>query len=123
LTHPLYLHARALSDLGLALSSHIEFCYGDLIQEGRVPLHFEIAEAMKADVCLIRKGAAAVTRERSLKKSNSTLKFLRILSRNLLSYCNGLEHHGLKEREYVHLLRKEIRLYRRALRTWALSLN
>lgn len=122
-THPVYLHARSLADLSVAFAQYVEYSYEHLSGNGMAPLQWEIAEAIKTDSRLIHTNAAAMTRERSLKRTWRKLNFLRILSRNLLSYCNGLEQHGLKEREYVRLIRKEIRLYRRALRQWAVSLN
>lgn len=122
-THPVYLQGRALSEIAQAIAQYIDLQYEHLRTSGHAPLHIEIAEAMRQDSDLIQQNATAVSRSRSIRKSARRVGFLRTLSKNLLSYCNGLEHHGLKESEYLHLLREEIRIYRRALRQWMASMN
>jgi hypothetical protein len=44
--------------------------------------------------------------------------FINIMIGNIISYCNGLENDGLKEREYLDLLRKEIHSFRRSFKKW-----
>lgn len=41
---------------------------------------------------------------------------------NINSYCTGLEKDGVKEKEYLNLLRKEIRSFRKSFKKWTGSL-
>jgi thioredoxin-related protein len=49
--------------------------------------------------------------------------FVHIMTRNILSYCNGLEKDGVKEKEYLNLLRREIKLFRILYKKWKRSLR
>ena len=45
------------------------------------------------------------------------------MTRNILSYCNGLEKDGVKEKEYLNLLRKEIKSFRKSFKKWRKSMG
>lgn len=49
-------------------------------------------------------------------------RFINIMLKNIVSYCNGLEKDGVREKEYLNLLRKEIRSFRKTFRIWRKSL-
>ncbi len=123
LSHPLYLHALALGDLSQAVARYVEYKYETLNSSGFIHLQAEIAEAIRNDSQLIQQSTAEITGPESQSRMAANLRYLRTLGKNLLSYCNGLEFHGLKEREYVQLLRREVKLYRRALKHWSISPN
>ena len=48
--------------------------------------------------------------------------FINIITHNIISYCNGLEKDGVKEKEYISLLRKELRTFRKSFKQWRSSL-
>ncbi len=122
-SHPLYLHALALGDISQAIAQYVEYKYETLNGSGFVHLQAEIAEAIRNDSRLIQQNTAEIAGLESRGRLGANLRFLRTLGKNLLSYCNGLEYHGLKEREYIQLLRREVKLYRRALKHWSISPN
>jgi hypothetical protein len=122
-SHPLYLHALALGNLSQAIAGYVDYQYETVNGSGFIHLQAEIAEAIRKDSQLIQKNTAEITRSGSYSRMGDNLRYLRTLGKNLLSYCNGLEFHGLKEREYVQLLRREVKLYRRALKHWPVSPN
>ena len=55
--------------------------------------------------------------------NDKNLVFINIMTRNILSYCNGLEKDGVKEKEYINLLRREIKVFRKSFKQWRKSLT
>jgi hypothetical protein len=49
--------------------------------------------------------------------------FINIMIRNINSYCTGLEKDGVREKEYLNLLRKEINSFRASFRKWRQNLS
>jgi hypothetical protein len=81
-----------------------------------------IADALLTDATLIPEQlAVAATSENPLEKQSS-LSMIKIMTRNLQSYCNGLEQDGVKEKEYLNLLRSEIQHFRSAFKSWRRAL-
>ncbi len=82
-----------------------------------------IADALLTDAILIPQQIAKAERARSysVRMNNATL--VSIMLRNLLSYCNGLEHDGVKEKEFIDLMRKEIRSFRKSYKKWCKSIR
>lgn len=87
-----------------------------------LPLRHEIAISMVNDAALLPKSITKALGSNSKEKRLKELRLINIRLRNLLSYCNGLEKDGVKEKEYVHLLRKEINSFRKSFKAWRTSL-
>ena len=110
-----YQKALDLTAMSREIASY--FSYNkDLVKlyESR-SLRDTIADSIVQDADLIPEHIAQAARS----DSNSTrLKYVgltQIMIRNILSYCNVLEHDGVQEREYINLFRKEIGSFRRSL--------
>lgn len=116
--HPLYQRSLAVSSVGQAIAAY--FSYDQNVSKKRrfSGLRAEIADAILTDTKLI-----SITLNDALKKDSKEqflkdISFVNIMLKNVLSYCNGLERDGVKEREYVNLLRAEIKAFRKSFKTW-----
>ncbi|TDQ29171.1 hypothetical protein CLV82_2625 [Zeaxanthinibacter enoshimensis] len=82
-----------------------------------------MADAILTDAILIPQQIARAESSNSLAVRRKSARFINIMTRNILSYCNGLEKDGVKEKEYLNLLRKEIRSFRRSFKKWRKSIG
>ena len=83
----------------------------------------EVAGSLLADTALIRKQIALAAGTTSLTIRQNSLQFVAIMIRNLGSYCKGLEIDGMREREYIELLRQELVSFRTSFKQWRKSLG
>ena len=84
-------------------------------------LRDHIADSLLADSILIPQQIARVESSESYSVRMKSISFINIMIRNIISYCNGLEKDGLKEREYLDLMRKEVLSFRRSYKKWRKS--
>lgn len=82
-----------------------------------------LADALLTDAILIPQQIAKAERSRSYRVRMNSVTHVNIMLRNLLSYCNGLERDGVKEKEFLDLLRKEIRSFRKSYKKWRKSIG
>ncbi|WP_047420094.1 hypothetical protein [Cellulophaga sp. Hel_I_12] len=81
-----------------------------------------IADAILTDAILIPQKIALAERSSCDAIRNTTLLHINIMTKNILSYCRGLEKDGVKEREYISLLRDELKKFRKSYNIWKRSL-
>ena len=86
-------------------------------------LRDSIADSIVQDADLIPEHIARAARTNSNSARLKYVGLTQIMIRNILSYCNGLEHDGVKEKEYINLFRKEIGSFRRSLNAWLKSIR
>jgi hypothetical protein len=109
------------------LSQAIALC----VARGQEMLHLhrsnslrdQVAACILTDAALIRKQVDLAASTRSLHMRQKSLHFIQIMIRNLNSYCKGLEMDGVREREYLELMRQEIKGFRRTFNHWRRSLG
>jgi len=77
-----------------------------------------MAEALLTDAILIPQQIAKAEYSKSRAERLKSATFINIMIRNINSYCIGLEKDGVKEKEYLNLLRKEIKSFRKSFRKW-----
>ena len=119
---PVYQRSLALKDLSTAVASYFSY-EGDLfVLPKKSGLRNEIANALFVDASLISKNLVEAATASSKKIRNKNITYINIMTRNILAYCNGLEKDGVKEKEYLQLLRKEIRSFRADFKQWRKSL-
>ena len=82
-----------------------------------------IANSILTDAILIPQKIALVESSRSSSERMQNLSFINIMIRNINSYCMGLEKDGVKETEYINLLRSELRSFRKYYRKWRVSVR
>ncbi|QWX82778.1 hypothetical protein H0I23_09895 [Cellulophaga sp. HaHaR_3_176] len=81
-----------------------------------------IADSLLTDAILIPQKIELAERSDSLSIRTSTIHHINIMTKNILSYCIGLEKDGLKEKEYLNLLREEIKIFKKSYKIWKRSL-
>lgn len=86
-------------------------------------LRDQVADSLIKDTVLIPQQIALAANTSSIALRERSLHFVHIMTRNLASYCKGLEMEGVKEREYLDLLRRELKLFRKYLKSWHKSLG
>ena len=86
-------------------------------------LRDHIADSLLTDAILIPQQIARAESSGSLAVRIKSATFVGIMIRNIISYCNGLEKDGVKETEYLNLLRQEIRVFRKSFKKWRKSIN
>tara|TARA_R110002051_G_scaffold100879_3_gene171335 strand:- start:25560 stop:25946 length:387 start_codon:yes stop_codon:yes gene_type:complete len=81
-----------------------------------------IADAILMDAILIPQKIVLAERSSCDSVRNSTIRHINIMTKNIFSYCRGLEKDGFKEREYIQLLREELKKFRKSYKIWKRSL-
>jgi|SRR6056297_441946 len=82
----------------------------------------DISKSLLTDADLITKEVEQAALSNCYSSRMRSLSYVNIMTRNILAYCNGLERDGVKEKEYLNLLRKEIRIFRVSFKKWRKSL-
>ena len=86
-------------------------------------LRDQVTDALLTDTGLIRKQVALAASTPSVHIRRGSLQFISVMIRNLNSYCKGLEMDGVREREYLELMQRELRIFRKSFRTWRKTLS
>lgn len=124
MTPPLvYRKALELCELSRAIASYVTQNKDLLKLYQSNSLREIIADSLLTDAILIPQQI-----EKAEKSSNPvvlfrTTHFVSVMIRNLQGYTNGLEYHGVKEKEYLNLLRKEIKSFKKVFKKWRKSLG
>lgn len=86
-------------------------------------LRDSIANSLLTDTILIPQKIVAAEFSTSSSERMHSISFINIMIRNINSYCRGLEKDGVKEIEYLNLLRSELRSFRKHYKKWKISMN
>ncbi|KQC31464.1 hypothetical protein [Flagellimonas eckloniae] len=118
-----YRKSLALRDLSEAVANY--FAYNKEIISLRKIDSFrdDITQSLMTDAVLITKEVELAALSNSYSVRMKSMTFINIMTRNILAYCNGLERDGIKEKEYLNLLRKEIKTFRGSFKKWRKSLQ
>ncbi|MEL6916332.1 MAG: hypothetical protein AAFO99_01245 [Bacteroidota bacterium] len=120
-TVPVYRKALELCQMSREIASYVSY-NKDLLQLYKSNSHRDIiADSLLTDAILIPKQIAQAEYSHSLSVRMKSASFINIMTRNILSYCNGLEKDGVKEKEYLNLLRAEIKSFRKSFKLWRRS--
>ena len=121
-TIPVYKKALELCEISRHIVSYISF-NKDLINLYQSnSLRDIIAGSLLTDTILIPKKIEQAEYSESYAVRIKNASFINIMICNLNSYCTGLEKDGVKDKEYLQLLRKEIRSFRKTFKKWRGSL-
>ncbi|MDT7829715.1 hypothetical protein RQM65_13660 [Pricia sp. S334] len=82
-----------------------------------------IADSLLTDATLIPEQIALAERTDCRAERMKIATYIHIMTRNINSYCRGLEKDGVKEVEYLDLLRQEIKSFRKSFKKWRKSLS
>jgi thioredoxin-related protein len=117
-----YRKSLALRDLSEAVASYFSHNREILSLRKIDCFRDDISRSLLADADLITKEVEQAALSNSHSVRMRSLSYVNIMTRNILAYCNGLERDGVKEKEYLNLLRKEIRIFRITFKKWRKSL-
>lgn len=120
---PVYRKALDLCKMSREIAAYVSY-NKDLLKLYQSNSHRDIiADSLITDAILIPQKIAQAEHSESDAVRMKSATFINIMIRNILSYCNGLEKDGVKEKEYLNLLRKEIKGFRKSFKTWRRSLR
>lgn len=120
---PVYRKALSLCMMSREIASYITY-NKDLLQLYKSDsLRDIMADALLTDAILIPQQIARAESSTSHAVRLKSASFINIMTHNIQSYLNGLERDGVKEKEYLNLLRKEIRSFRKAFKVWRKSIG
>lgn len=120
---PVYQKSLALRDLGNAIATYFSKDNNLFNLQRTASLREHIASALFTDSSLISKQIEEAETSNSYETRVKSASFINVMTRNILSYCNGLEHDGVEEKEYVNLLRKELKSFHLSFKQWRKSFN
>ena len=120
---PVYRKSLVLRDLSDALASYLSYNKDLFSLRQSSSFRDNLSDSLLTDATLITKEIEQAATSTSYSVRMKSLSFINIMTRNILTYCNGLERDGVKEKEYLNLLRKEIKSFRKAFKKWRLSLR
>ncbi|WP_396591979.1 hypothetical protein [Allomuricauda sp. R78024] len=116
-----YRKSLALRDLSEAVASYFSYNRDILSLRKYDSFRDDITQSLMTDAVLITKEVEQAALSNSYSVRMKSLTFINIMTRNILAYCNGLERDGVKEKEYLNLLRKEIKVFRSSFKKWRKS--
>jgi len=120
---PVYQKALRLRDISEAIASYVSFNKDVLKRYHSNSLRDNIADSLVNDTVLIPKQIAQAERSKSYSERINSATFINIMIKNINSYCLGLEKDGVKEMEYLNLLRSEIKSFRKSFTKWRRTIN
>jgi len=120
---PIYRKSLDLLEMSRQIASYVSY-NKDLLKLYQSNSHRDhIADSLLTDSILIPQQIAAAERSKSYAARMQSATFIDIIIRNISSYCTGLEKDGVKEKEYLNLLRNEIKSFRRMYKVWRHSMR
>lgn len=120
---PVYRKALSLCHMSREIASYVTYNKDLLHLYKSNSLRDNMADALLTDAILIPQQIAQAERTECLAVRLKSASFVNVMTGNILSYLNGLEKDGVKEKEYLNLLRKEIRSFRKSFKKWRKSLG
>lgn len=122
-TIPVYHKALKLCEISKHIASYVSF-NKDLVKLYQSnSLRDIIADSLLIDTTQIRKQILQAEHSTSYTERIENASNINIMIRNINSYCTGLEKDGVKEIEYVDLLRNEISSFRSTYKKWKNSFS
>ncbi len=122
-TIPIYRKSLDLLRMSREIASYLSY-NKDLLKLYQSNSHRDImVDSLLTDSILIPKQIEVAERAECYAARMRSASFINIIIRNISSYCTGLEKDGVKEKEYLNLLRSEIKSFRRLYKVWRRSIR
>lgn len=119
---PVYRKALELCRMSREIATYVTFNKDLLKLYKSNSLRDIIADSLLTDAILIPQKIAQTEFSTSNDEKIKNVSYINIMIHNINSYCTGLEKDGVKEKEYLNLLRKEIISFRKSFKKWRGSL-
>ncbi len=120
---PVYKKALELCKMSREIASYVSHNKDLLKLYQSNSLRDNIADSLLTDAILIPQKIAQAECTESFTVRMRSAFFINIMIRNIQSYCNGLERDGVREKEYLNLLRSELHSFRTIYLNWRSSLR
>ncbi|MFT5737420.1 MAG: hypothetical protein ACI9SG_001769 [Maribacter sp.] len=120
---PIYKKAMDLCFMSREIASYVSLNKNLLTLYKSNSLRDSIANSLLTDTILIPQKIVIAEFSKSSSERMLSISFINIMIRNINSYCLGLEKDGVKEIEYLHLLRSEVRSFRKHFKKWKQSIH
>ena len=118
---PIYRKALDLCVMSREIASYVSFNKDLLRLYESHSLRDIMANSLLTDSILIPQKIAQTEFSNSNAERQKNVSFINIMIRNINSYCLGLEKDGVKETEYLNLLREELKSFRKYYKKWKSS--
>lgn len=119
---PVYRKALELRIMSREIASYVSLNKDLLKLYKSNSLRDIIADSLLTDAILIPQQIAQAEHSKSHSERIKSATYINIMIRNINSYCTGLERDGVREREYLNLLRTEIKGFRKSFKKWRKSI-
>lgn len=118
---PVYRQALSLRTLSSELAAFVSYNKDLISLRNSLSHRDQLADCLLTDAALIPEQIEEAENSKSLAIRQQRVQFIGVMTRNLNAYVKGLEMDGLREREYLELLRREVRVFRVAFKKWRKS--
>lgn len=118
---PVYRQALSLRTLSSELAAFVSYNKDLMSLRNSLSHRDQLADCLLTDASLIPEQIAEAESSSSLAIRQQRVQFISVMTRNLNAYVKGLEMDGIREREYLELLRREVRIFRVAFKKWRKS--
>jgi len=116
-----YRKSLALRDLSEAVAYYFSYNKDMLALRKIGSFRDDVMQSLMTDAVQITKEVEHAALSNSYASRMRSLSFINVMTKNILAYCNGLERDGVKEKEYLNLLRREIKVFRVSFKKWRKS--
>lgn len=120
---PVYRKALELRHMSREIASYVSFNKNMLKLYQSNSHRDAIAGSLLTDAILIPQKIALAENTSCPNERMKIAIYINIMIRNINSYCRGLEKDGVKEREYLNLLRQEVKSFRKSFKVWRRSFS
>jgi len=120
---PIYRKALELCKMSREIASYVTYNKDLLKLYQSNSLRDNIADSLLTDAILIPQKIAQAECSESYAIRMKSATYVNIIIRNIQSYCTGLEKDGVREKEYLNLLRQEVQSFRSLYSNWKRSLR
>ncbi|RKR12356.1 hypothetical protein CLV91_2482 [Maribacter vaceletii] len=120
--NPVYKKALELCVMSREIASYVSLNKDLLKLYQSNSLRDTIANSLLTDAILIPQKIAQAEYTKCKTERLKNALHINIMLRNMTSYCTGLEKDGLKEKEYINLLRKEVFTFKESFKNWRNSI-
>ena len=115
---PVYRKALELCRMSREIASYVSF-NKNLMKLYQSNSHRDhIADSLLTDAILISQKIALAENTACRTERMKIATYINVMIRNINSYCRGLEKDGVKEQEYLELLRNELKSFRKSFKIW-----
>jgi len=115
---PVYRKALELCHMSREIASYVSF-NKNLLKLYQSNSHRDlIADSLLTDAILIPQKIALAENTACHTERMKIATYINIMIRNMNSYCRGLENDGVKDKEYLDLLRREVKSFSKSFKIW-----